>query len=353
MNVFNPATGLALRLCAATTICWAMLYLVSMILRHFGVVDRPNARSSHEIPTVRGGGIAMVLVILIVMLWLAGNQEPYLFGLAVSFFSLAMISFWDDLKSLGPAFRFGAQLLAAAAALLWLKIAVPPDRMSVTANHVTFLVISFVWIVGYTNAFNFMDGINGLACSQALVTALGTSILGHAAGLPWTHPAIFLALVVTASSAGLLPHNFPRARVFMGDVGSVSLGFLIAVLTVWIACDTDWWMLLWMGLLHANFVLDAVITVIRRTMRGERWYEAHREHFYQRLIRAGRSHQSVTLSEMALQVMVLILLCFTQSTNWMVRAFAGSIVLLLWIGFFFYAEHAFRLASPEPMARSS
>ena len=319
-----------------------MLYFVGGLLRRFGVVDKPNARSSHDIPTARGGGIALVLVILVAMLWLAARHQSYLVGLALIFFGLAAISFWDDLRSLSPASRFGAQVIAASAALLWLVTIVPSGGTMVGADHIGFLIISFIWVVGYMNAFNFMDGINGLAGGQALVTAFSTAILAHSAGLPWTHPALFLALVVTAASAGLLPHNFPRAKVFMGDVGSVSLGFLLAVITVWIARDTSWWMLPWLGLLHANFVLDTAITMARRVALGERWYEPHREHFYQRLIRAGQSHQRVTLSEMALQGIVLVLLMAAQPTNWTGRMLAAITVLLLWAGFFLYAEYTFR-----------
>ncbi|HTB80554.1 MAG TPA: glycosyltransferase family 4 protein [Opitutaceae bacterium] len=330
-----------------------MLYFVSVLLRRFGVVDKPNARSSHDIPTVRGGGIVLVLVILVMMLWLAAGHQSYLVGLAVIFFGLAAISFWDDLRSLSPTFRFGAQVIAVASALLWLKIIVPSDGTMAAADHIVFFVISFVWMLGYMNAFNFMDGINGLAGGQALVTALGTAILAHLAGLSWTHPALFLALVVAAASAGLLPHNFPRAKVFMGDVGSVSLGFLLAVITVWIACDTSWWLLPWLGLLHANFVLDTGITMVRRVALGERWYEAHREHFYQRLIRAGQSHQKVTLSEMALQGVVMVLLIAVQPTNWTGRIMAVVTVLLLWSGFFLYAEYTFRHACLGRMIKST
>jgi UDP-N-acetylmuramyl pentapeptide phosphotransferase/UDP-N-acetylglucosamine-1-phosphate transferase len=347
-------TALFLKLFAMAGICWAMLYFVSMLLRRFGVVDRPNARSSHDIPTVRGGGIALVLVILVAMLWLAARHQSYLVGLALIFSGLAAISFWDDMRSLSPAFRFGAQVIAAATALFWLKIIVPPEGGTmVAADHIVFLFVSFVWVLGYMNAFNFMDGINGLAGGQAFVTALGTAILAHSAGLPWTHPALFLALVVTAASAGLLPHNFPRAKVFMGDVGSVSLGFLLAVISVWIARDTHWWLLPWLGLLHANFVLDTGITMVRRAALGERWYEAHREHFYQRLIRAGQSHQRVTLSEMALQGVVLGLLIAAQPTNWTGRILAAITVLSLWTGFFLYAEYKFQQAYPERMIESS
>jgi UDP-N-acetylmuramyl pentapeptide phosphotransferase/UDP-N-acetylglucosamine-1-phosphate transferase len=324
-----------------------------MFLRRFGVVDRPNARSSHSVPTVRGGGIAVVFVILVAMLWLAARHQSYLVALALIFFGLAAISFWDDLRSLSPTFRFGAQVIAATTALLWLKFIVPPDGTMGGVNHIVFLTISFVWVLGYMNAFNFMDGINGLAGGQAFVTALGTAILAHLAGLSWTHPALFLALVVTAASAGLLPHNFPQAKVFMGDVGSVSLGFLLAVITVWIARETRWWLLPWLALLHANFVLDTGITMVRRVALGKRWTEAHREHFYQRLIRAGQSHQRVTLSEMALQGVVLVLLIVAQPTNWTGRILAALAVLLLWTGFFLYAEYMFRHACPERMIESS
>jgi len=130
--------------------------------------------------------------------------------------------------------------------------------------------------------------------------------------------------------------------MFMGDVGSVPCGFLLAVLAAWGARDFGWWLLVPLGLLHANFVLDTAITVVRRILRGEPWHDAHREHFYQRLIRAGWSHSAVTGCEMALQVVALgvVLTGVTRgeySIVWMV-----PVVSTIWLAFFGFCEREFR-----------
>jgi UDP-N-acetylmuramyl pentapeptide phosphotransferase/UDP-N-acetylglucosamine-1-phosphate transferase len=126
-----------------------------------------------------------------------------------------------------------------------------------------------LWFAGYANVFNFMDGINGLAAGQAVATAIGTALVGVAAGLPAGHPAIVLAVLVAGAAGGFLPHNFPRARMFMGDVSSVPLGFMLAVLAVWVARDANWWLIVPLGLLHTNFWLDSGLTIVRSQRRDD------------------------------------------------------------------------------------
>jgi UDP-N-acetylmuramyl pentapeptide phosphotransferase/UDP-N-acetylglucosamine-1-phosphate transferase len=160
-------------------------------------------------------------------------------------------------------------------------------------------------------------------------------------------PPVLLSLVIAGACAGFLPHNFPRARMFMGDVGSAPLGFLLAALVVWIARDYGWWLLIPLGLLHANFVLDTGLTLARRVLRGERWYEAHREHFYQRLIRAGKSHPFVTGLEMALQGVVLGLMVLYLHASVPARVGLIAVVILVWLAFFAYCERLFRRRNVE------
>ncbi len=128
----------------------------------------------------------------------------------------------------------------------------------------------------------------------------------------------------------------------MDDVSSAPLGFLLAALALWTAASYGGWLLLPLGLLHANFVLDTAVTLIRRIARGERWYAPHREHFYQRLVRAGKSHSWVTGWEAGLQVLALLLLLASLQAALLVQAFLYLSVVLLWLGFFAYAEVVFR-----------
>lgn len=321
---------------------------VQRVLAHCGIVDRPNARSSHSQPTVRGGGVAILLAVVLASAMAANGQGKVavLTTMLAAACILGVLSFADDLQSLRPSVRFGAHALAALAVLF--ALGWPALGVGLTANHLITLpsilsaLVAFLWIAGYTNAFNFMDGINGIAASQAALTGLGTAAIyrvSTGSGDGW--PAV-LALAISGAALGFLPYNFPRARMFMGDVGSAPLGFLLASLTLWTAQKAGWELLLPLALLHANFVLDTGLTLGRRILRGERWYEAHRDHFYQRLIRAGKSHTFVTGWEMALQGGVLLMMLLYLQMGPGVRALLIVGVLLIWLVFFACCETAFR-----------
>ncbi|MEN9637462.1 MAG: hypothetical protein RL077_5866 [Verrucomicrobiota bacterium] len=318
---------------------WLLTFPVRAVLLRFGVVDKPNERSSHVVPTVRGAGIGIVLVVGGVMGWSALSTGNLAQGCLVAlFFALAAVSFVDDLRGLGPVVRFLTQAIVAAAAVFLFGFW---GHHSV-GLQVLLGCVAWLWVAGYTNAFNFMDGINGLAAVQAIVTGLGTAAVSVSAGLTVNHAAVVFSVAVAGAALGFLPHNFPRARVFMGDVSSAPLGFLLAVLAVWIAGETSLWMLPWLALLHANFVLDTGITLLRRVSRGEQWYSAHREHFYQRLIRVGYSHTRVTLIQAGLQVVVVVAVWLATPLGLGVKLAVGVGVVALWLGFFAFAEAKFR-----------
>jgi len=203
-------------------------------------------------------------------------------------------------------------------------------------------IIGFFWIAGYTNAFNFMDGINGIASLQATITGCGMALLVGTSTGNFASTPVLLSLLIGGAALGFLPHNFPKARMFMGDVSSAPLGFLLAVVALWLAQTAGWWLMIPLGLLHANFVLDTAITLFRRILRGERWYDAHREHFYQRLIRSGRSHTFVTLWEAGLQLVTLGLVLLYPQASVGMRVGITVSVLFIWLVFFFCCEVALR-----------
>ena len=203
--------------------------------------------------------------------------------------------------------------------------------------------IAFLWLAGYTNAFNFMDGINGLAASQAAFTGLGMALLTSVVSGPPISAPLLLSVILAGAALGFLPHNFPKTRMFMGDVGSAPLGFLLATLVLWSARDYGWSLLIPLALLHANFVLDTGITLVRRIIRRERWYAAHREHFYQRLVRSGKSHAFVTLWEMGLQMVVLALMLLYPRAGDVERLGLMGLVVAIWLAFFCYCESQFRM----------
>jgi UDP-N-acetylmuramyl pentapeptide phosphotransferase/UDP-N-acetylglucosamine-1-phosphate transferase len=324
---------------AAAVVAFALGFPVRRALVHWDSIDRPNERSSHSRPTVRGGGIAMLTAVMIVgSIALNANRDVWLIALAV--FVLALVSFVDDLKSLPQLLRFIVQGGAALVALYGLfgrRIGVPSSVIMVGEA-----ILGFVWIIGYTNAFNFMDGINGIAASQAAVTGLAMGLLSGVATGQWCALPVVICFLLAGASLGFLPHNFPKARMFMGDVGSAPLGFLLSLLVLWLARDQGWRLLVPLSLLHANFFMDAGITICRRIIRGERWHEAHREHFYQRLVRARISHAFVTLSEMGLQCVVFGFLTLYLYVEVPVRLILVGTVIMIWLSFFAWAEKRFK-----------
>jgi UDP-N-acetylmuramyl pentapeptide phosphotransferase/UDP-N-acetylglucosamine-1-phosphate transferase len=259
---------------------------------------------------------------------------------ALAFAIVAAVSLVDDLRNLSWKTRLLAHVLCAAMlipGLYWPGLIGLPTFVALLVG---LLILTF--LAGYANAFNFMDGINGLAASQAVITGAGEVVIAIRAGVPESHPALIAALLISGSAAGFLPHNFPRPRMFMGDVGSVSLGFGLAALAVWISSTFGWWLLLPFGVLQANFILDTGITVARRALRGRPLHQAHREHFYQRLIRSGRSHSTVTLSEVGLQLVVVGIMGAVVSKGKALVVCAGIVVVALWTAFFLYCEITFR-----------
>ncbi len=260
------------------------------------VLAIPNVRSLHDRPIPHGGGLAIVAVTLAGFTLYAGftKQWPWtailvyvLGGLLV-----AVVSWIDDLKPLPVAVRLIAHSLAAAIAILglgyWHSLGFPwPYDFNLTWVG---LVITFVWIVGMTNAYNFMDGIDGIAASQAVVAGVGWAILGWISD---QNLVSVLGLLIASSSLGFLGHNWPPARIFMGDVGSAFLGYSLALLPI-VAAQVEPRFVLAGAFLVWPFVFDTAYTFIRRLLRGENVLEPHRSHLYQRLVIAGRPHRYVT-----------------------------------------------------------
>jgi len=247
-----------------------------------GMLDRPGQRRSHNIPTPRGGGIGIVIAALVclpgVLLGTAASWPPLLVaGLLAALLLVALAGWWDDHRSLPILPRFGAQLLAvllfaaalAASGLSWWWLPV--------------LLLAGAWSI---NLHNFMDGIDGLLAQQAMFVGAGLALLAWGAG----QGALALAAACLATaSLGFWCLNRSPARIFMGDVGSGSVGLLIFAFTAMLwRVETG---LLWPALiLSSAFVADASLTLLSRFCRGRRWYTAHREHLYQWLVRCGLTH---------------------------------------------------------------
>jgi UDP-GlcNAc:undecaprenyl-phosphate/decaprenyl-phosphate GlcNAc-1-phosphate transferase len=319
------------------------------VLRSREIVAYPNERSSHTSPTVCGGGIALILALLMALgfLYWHFDEGIYLVSLFVLTAALAIVSWIDDLKEISSLVRLGFHSLAAIAWVLLMEASSLSfeitSEVSLEFPRLVATVIAFLWMAGYTNAFNFMDGINGISGMQAGLTGILMGLMSGMVSGEWAHPAVLLAFAVGGASLGFLPHNFPKARMFMGDVGSAPLGFLLAAVALWMSSAFGWWLLIPLALLHANYVLDTGVTLTRRVLRGESWHSAHREHFYQRLVRSGRTHSFVTLTQGALQLIIgLLVLGIYINSGGGVRLVIIALVLLLWGCYFYFSEMSFR-----------
>lgn len=271
----------------------ALTGLVLCALRHYAVMDRPNARSSHAAAVPRGGGIAVVGVLLAAWcaLWLsgAGADRAGLFWVPlVGALALAVLSWLDDLRGGLPALP---RLLAMAAAVGAGIQALPGEGLvfqGLLPVVVDRAVAAVVWL-WFVNLFNFMDGIDGISGTEGVSLGLGAFLLAAlGAAAPGLGP---LGLALAGVSAGFLLWNWPPAKIFLGDVGSVPLGYLSGWLMLALAADGAWQAAL---LLPAYYLADATLTLFRRLLRGRRIWEAHREHFYQRVVAAGWSHRRTT-----------------------------------------------------------
>ncbi len=250
-----------------------------------GIQDVPNGRSLHYTPTPRIGGLAMMLSVLAA--WLLLNEQTItwlLYGVVV----LMLISLVDDLRDLSARVRLLGHLVVSTGFILF---GIP---------HMTFfwaalLVVGMVWM---TNLYNFMDGANGLAGGMA---AIGFGFYALASGLAGDLNFALTNLVIVAASLAFLTFNFGRASVFMGDAGSIPLGFLAGAVGL-LGWQRGLWPLWFPVVVFSSFVLDATLTLLKRLLRGERVWEAHREHYYQRLIQMGWSHQKTALVEYAIML---------------------------------------------------
>jgi Fuc2NAc and GlcNAc transferase len=258
-------------------------------------LDVPNDRSSHTEVTPRGGGAAIVLVVSAATIALAahGTLPRGLCPAALGGILVAAVGFLDDRRALTPAVRLAVHAAAAVWAVVWLG-GLPPLRFGAQAVDLgwaghALAVLGIVWVL---NLFNFMDGIDGLAASEAVFLAIGGALILSSARVDGVAG---LAIVFGSACAGFLLWNWPPARIFMGDVGSGYLGYLIAVLALASARDDPAAMWIWL-ILGGVFFVDATVTLVRRALRGDPVHEAHRSHAYQWLARRWRSHQRVTLT---------------------------------------------------------
>lgn len=300
----NPELLLGVVVIISGLVSWLAIALM-LRFGYVGPIDQPNHRSLHQLAVPRSGGLGILAGILVGFLAI---PPPLALWLAVA--GLVGVSLLDDFRSLPARVRFLAQVFAAAL-VTWSWV---PSGWGVAGY-----LLSVLCIVWMANLYNFMDGANGLAGGMA---AIGFAAYALVAALAGQFDLAIWSACIAAAAIGFLMFNFDPARIFMGDAGSVPLGFLAAVLGLrgfWLGAWPAWFPLLVFSL----FIVDATVTLLRRGLRGEKVWVAHREHYYQRLIQSGWSHRRLAL------MAYLLMLATAGSACLLINASVPAQVLVL------------------------
>lgn len=310
-----------------------LTYLLARPRGWFQVLDHPNERSLHTTPLSRTGGLAILagaLTGVAVIIALLGVR-PEISGIAGGALVVGIVSFIDDRSHVPVAARLTAHLVAGA---LLIGGGLGPESLGLPGVELDLPMIAKVllglaFIVWMINLYNFMDGMDGFAGGMALI-GLGTlGVLGYVAG---DHYYALVCWTIAAAAGGFLVWNFPPARIFMGDTGASVLGLVVAALSL--LGDRLGLFPFWMALLvFSPFIVDATVTLIRRAIRGERIWQAHRSHYYQRLVQLGWGHRKTVIAEYALMagcaVTAVGLLRASPETQWAGIAVWGVIYAVL------------------------
>jgi UDP-N-acetylmuramyl pentapeptide phosphotransferase/UDP-N-acetylglucosamine-1-phosphate transferase len=269
---------LALILIAALAANLALTGLLRIWLLRRQILDRPNERSAHAIPVPRGAGIALLAVLL--PIWFA--IDPRLWPLLLASLLLGAVGWWDDLRGLAPWPRLAAQTIAVAVGLS--QVGAITHGLLPPFLDFGLAALGWLWFI---NLFNFMDGIDGIAGAEAVSIGLGLVLIALWSGGGDLAP---LAIALVGASIGFLYWNWHPAKLFLGDVGSQSLGFLLGYLLLRLAAEGAGAAAL---ILPLYFLVDATWTLLRRTFEGENILAAHAQHIYQQSVRLGRRHDQV------------------------------------------------------------
>jgi UDP-N-acetylmuramyl pentapeptide phosphotransferase/UDP-N-acetylglucosamine-1-phosphate transferase len=296
------------------------------------LLDHPGERRSHVVATPRGGGIGIVFAVLVAMGLLAYRDHGQVVAMALAAAGLLLVAgigWLDDHRPLTPWSRLAVHAIAAS------LLAMVAYR---AGGQVAVALPAFVLAMVLVNIWNFMDGIDGIASLQALVVAAACALLAN------DMPSRWLSLALGAACLGFLPMNLPRARIFLGDVGSGALGYMLALAMVLVATEGGraWSLSTWMLLLMpaSAFLLDAALTLVSRIVRGERWWTPHVGHAYQRWAKVAGSHWPVTFAYAAWAVAGSMLAWLGRDWPEATIMYVGSAWYLgggiLWLWFQFY-----------------
>lgn len=305
------------------TLSVAVAFIVSVLLTRrfceplslFHLLDHPNERSLHTRPTPRSGGVAIFVALGVSagIYSLGVDLTPMLYSLGAGACVVAALSFLDDRKGLPVSVRLPGHLVAAMLLVVG-GLSLPGLSLPGIAWHwpewlgIFFSLMFLIWM---TNLYNFMDGMDGFAAGMAVIGFSTFALLGYLAS---NLDFVMLNLMIVAAVAGFLWFNFPPARIFMGDTGSSLLGLLAGGISIWGAREGvfPFWVAL---LVFSPFIVDSTVTLVRRLGRAERVWQAHKSHYYQRLVQSGWGHRKTVLYEYALMLACGVSALFAQYLN--------------------------------------
>jgi Fuc2NAc and GlcNAc transferase len=264
--------------------------------------DVPNERSSHTVPTPFGGGVVIVVLTLTFYIVYGLITDTVSWAYVFGAVSISMISWFDDFVPIRSIYRFAIHSLAAGVAIFEIGT-LQLESFHIESTPWLTIPFTFLWIVWLTNAYNFMDGIDGIAATQAITAGIGWFLFGFVLNVP---EISYFGAVLFASNLGFLIHNWSPAKIFMGDVGSAFLGFTFAVIPLMFQDGIPGRRgLIFAICAVALFLIDSIYTFSRRLLKGERVWEAHRTHIFQKLVIKGFSHKFVTLAYGILSLIII------------------------------------------------
>jgi len=281
-------------------ISFLLTYIIRRIALRHKIIDIPNERSLHKDPTPRAGGLAIVIswYFGISILFFGGKIEGRLYYALMSGVLLAIVSLIDDIINLKPYFRLICQFISALCAFILLGNLRPLIIPSVEINYplliYPFAIVGMVWFI---NLFNFMDGVDGFASIEALIICIVLFYFSES----------ILNIILISCVGGFLFWNWPKAKIFMGDVGSTQLGFILIVLGIYFHNAYKFSILNWI-MLTSPFWFDATLTLFRRWKMGDKLSQAHRKHAYQRIVKAGFSHIKVDIYLIFVNIAIISLI---------------------------------------------
>ena len=303
------------------------------------LLDLPNVRGSHSIPTPRGGGVAIAITfLLLVPVFSIEGGLPFSVTWAMlgGGICIALIGFLDDHKHVAVGLRLLAHFMGAIWALYWLG-GFPSLTVFGVVLNLGWVgdLLAVVFLVWFLNLYNFMDGIDGIASIEAITICMGASLLylfQNESQAFWL-PPLLLAFAVM----GFLCWNFPHAKIFMGDAGSGFIGFMLGLFSIQVAWESTRMFWVWVILLGV-FIVDATLTLFQRIIKGEEFYKAHRKHAYQVAARHYGSHKAVSLSIGVINLLWLLPVAYLVSIQWVDGALGVIVAFIPLVGLFLHFQ---------------